>query len=69
MQPFKVMLADAENFSKVWKYNGISLPISSEYCQFATDYANVVLSNFIAMCQEQARAAANVAQNNISLSS
>lgn len=53
---FKVERAEAENFSKVWttKY-GLLVPLSSEAVQFATDFSNVVLNNFITMCQQEAQ--------------
>jgi Recombination endonuclease VII len=62
MQPFKVKLEEAVNFSKVWSYNGVSIPITKEEAQYATDFANVVLRNFIDMCQEQAKAAQKAAE-------
>jgi hypothetical protein len=52
---FSVPLADAQNFQKVWTNRGIAIVLPAEAAQFATDFANVVLRNFIAMCQEQAQ--------------
>jgi hypothetical protein len=46
-QPFSVQLADAVNFSKVWNYKGIAVPLDELHCQFATDYANIVLRSFV----------------------
>jgi hypothetical protein len=42
-----VPLADAKGFSKVWKYKGLCVPIDDVYVQFASDYANIVLKNFV----------------------
>ncbi len=58
MQPFTVNLSEAIKFSKVWNINGIAVPISESSCQFATDFANVVLNNFINICQQKARESA-----------
>lgn len=62
MVPVKVSLKDTVGFSKVWTYNGVSMIINDTAIQFATDYANLVLANFIRQCQleaeQQARAAA-----------
>ncbi len=58
MQPFAVDLNEAVKFSKVWNHNGIAIPLSESACQFATDFANVVLNNFIHVCQQKAREAA-----------
>jgi len=52
---FKVQRAEAENFSKVWNKGGITILLSPEAVDFATDFANVVLRNFIQMCQEDAK--------------
>lgn len=55
MQPFKITVEESIKFSKVWTYNGISIPISSESCQFAADFANIVLRDFVSMVQERSR--------------
>lgn len=55
MQPFKVNLEEAIKFSKIWTHKGVYIPLSDADCQFATDFSNVVLRNFIQMCQEQAQ--------------
>lgn len=49
MQPFKVKIDDAKNFAKVWTYKGIAIVLDEQHAQFAADYANVVLRNFIEM--------------------
>jgi len=55
---FKVSLEDAQKFQTVWTYKGLAIPLPKEAAQYATDFANIVLRNFIAMCQEQAKEAA-----------
>lgn len=52
---FQVQRVEAENFGKIWTYRGISVPLTEADYQFATDFANVVLRNFINMCQESAK--------------
>lgn len=54
MAPFSVRVEDAASFAKVWNYKGIVMPLDAVYHQFATDYANVVLKNFVTMIQQQA---------------
>jgi hypothetical protein len=51
---YKVNLEEAVKFSKVWTHNGVYIPLSDADCQFAVDFSNVVLRNFIEMCQQQA---------------
>lgn len=46
-QPFSVQLTDATNFSKVWNYKGVEILLEVPHCQFATDYANIVLKSFV----------------------
>jgi hypothetical protein len=56
-QPQVVLSVDAkqaENFSKVWTYKGLAMPVSEVTLQFATDFANVVLTGFISQCQQRA---------------
>ncbi len=57
MQPFKVTLDDTKQFSKVWNYKGLSIPLDDAHLQFACDYGNVVLRSFIANMVEQSRLA------------
>jgi hypothetical protein len=53
MSIYKVNRIEAEKFSKIWNKGGISILLSPEAIDFATDFSNVVLNNFIHMCQEQ----------------
>ena len=52
---FQVQRVETENFSKVWNKSGITILLSPESIDFATDFANVVLRNFIQMCQDDAK--------------
>jgi hypothetical protein len=54
---FSVPLQDAQNFQKVWTNRGIAIVLPAEAASMACDFANVVLRNFIAMCQQQAQEA------------
>lgn len=65
MTPFKVDPADAVEFSKVWKFKGLSMPLSDVHTKFATDFANIAIRSFIefTMTQAKARAEAEAAKN------
>lgn len=56
MQPFKVERIEAEKFSQIWNKGGVHVILPPEAIDFASDFANVVLRNFIGMCQAQAQA-------------
>ena len=58
MSTFKVERIEAEKFSKVWHKSGIGIILSPEAIDFATDFSNVVLNNFIAMCEQESRKSA-----------
>jgi hypothetical protein len=45
----------AVGFSKVWTHKGIAIFLDDVHLAFATDFANVMLNNFL---QQQAQAAA-----------
>jgi hypothetical protein len=66
MQLFKVERVEAQKFSNVWhNKTGLVVPLSVEAIDFATDFANVVLNNFVAHVQaEAAKQAAKVAEMN-----
>lgn len=53
-----VTIKDAKGFSNVWTAGGVAIPMQDVHLQFATDFANVVLRNFI----QQANAAAAAKQ-------
>lgn len=52
---YKVPRVEAEKFSKVWNKGGITIILTPEAIDFATDFANVAINSFIAMCQVQAQ--------------
>ena len=54
---FAVDVAEAHNFHKVWTYKGVAIPLPPEAAYLCRDFANVVLKNFIDMCQKQAQEA------------
>ena len=58
---FKVERVEAEKFSKVWNKGGISIILTPEAIDFATDFSNVVLNNFIQVCQQQVKDAQKAA--------
>lgn len=58
MSVFKVKKEEADKFAEVWNYNGVTMILDNTAKQFATDFANVVLNNFINMCQANAKAEA-----------
>lgn len=55
--PLSVSLKDTIGFSKVYTQNGLAVFLNDASMQFATDFANVVLNNFINLCNERAEAA------------
>jgi hypothetical protein len=59
---FKVERVEAEKFSKVWNKGGISIILTPEAIDFATDFSNVVLNNFIQVCQQQVKDAQKAAE-------
>lgn len=58
---FTVDAQEANKFAQVWTYKGLAVPIGPEHCQFATDFANTVLRNFLLMVEARTRAAARPA--------
>jgi hypothetical protein len=58
MQQYKIEKTEAEKFAKVWRSKGgLVGTLDAFSIAFATDFANVVLMNFIAMCQQQVKQA------------
>lgn len=43
-----ITLEQTKAFAQAWDLNGIKVIIDSTTCQFATDYANIVLKSFVA---------------------
>lgn len=58
----KVEFADTVKFADIWTYRGLQIPLDEVHVQFATDYANVVLNNFIRRMQSQAATAKKQAE-------
>jgi hypothetical protein len=52
---FQVQRSETEKFSKVWNKGGVTILLTPEAIDFATYWANIVLRNFIQMCQEDAK--------------
>jgi hypothetical protein len=57
MQPFKVTLDEAKKFSQVWNYKGLAMPLDEVHCEFAKDFANIVLRSFVEQMMANAKAA------------
>jgi hypothetical protein len=57
--------SEAETFAKIWNQGGVSILLSDSAIQFATDFSNIVLRNFIDMCREQAELEAKVKSQKI----
>lgn len=62
MQPFKVTIEESKNFSKVWNYKGLAMPLDEVHCEFAKDFANVVLRSFVEQMMANAAAAKKKAE-------
>jgi hypothetical protein len=53
-----VNVSEAKRFSKAWSHKGVALVIDMPLCQFAADFANVVLKSFVqSLIQQQMEAA------------
>ena len=37
----------ADGFGNVWRHNGVAIPLDDVHKQFAVDFANVMLANFM----------------------
>jgi hypothetical protein len=49
---------EAKKFSGIWNFKGVAIVLDDVHCQFASDFANVVLKSFVQkLIQEQAEAA------------
>lgn len=69
MPAAKVNKEETQKFSQVWNYNGVYTPVTDVQIQFATDWANIVLRNFIQQCQADVAAATKKAEKSILLES
>lgn len=54
MKQFSIQRQEAARFATIWNHKGVAIVIQDVHIDFATDFANVVLRNFIQMCQQQA---------------
>ena len=61
MQIPQVTANDVKNFSKVWKYKGLSMILTDMHIQFATDFVNLSLRQFVQQVAAQQMAAAQAA--------
>lgn len=61
MQPFKVTIESAKEFSHVWNYKGLAMPLDEVHCEFAKDFANIVLKSFVEQMMAQAATAKRAA--------
>ena len=59
---YNVPRIEAEKFSRVWNKGGISIILTPEAIDFATDFANVAINSFIQMCQDQVQQAVKAAE-------
>jgi hypothetical protein len=57
---FAVSVEEAQKFQNIWTKNGLAIPMPPEAAHFAKDFANIVLKNFIDMCQKQSQEAAKL---------
>ena len=58
MEQFKIERAEAAKFAQIWRSKGgLVGTLNETSVDFATDFANVVLRNFITMCAERAKQA------------
>lgn len=53
---------EAKNFGKVWTHKGIAIFMDDTHYQFAADFANIVLKNFVEQAQRAAVEAAKKKQ-------
>lgn len=51
METPRVATKDAQAFAKRWTHKGVAILLTDIQCEFAADFANIVLASFI----EQAR--------------
>jgi hypothetical protein len=50
----------ADGFAKVWKYGRVSIFLDDVHKQFATDFANMIVTSFVADQQAKAAKAAEL---------
>ncbi len=62
MQLPQVDRKSVEGFARVWTYKGVALVLNDAHVQFAMDFANVMLRNFVQQVAQQQMAAAQATQ-------
>ena len=58
MQIPQVDRKSVEGFAKIWNHNGVALLLNDAHIDFARDFANVTLRNFVQQVAQQQMAAA-----------
>jgi len=61
MQIPQVDRKSVEGFAKIWNLNGVALLLNDAHIDFARDFANVTLRNFVTMVAQQQMAASKAA--------
>ena len=61
MQIPQVDRKSVEGFAKIWNHNGVALLLNDAHIDFARDFANVTLRNFVTMVAQQQMAASKAA--------
>jgi hypothetical protein len=61
MQIPQVDRKSVEGFAKIWNHNGVALLLNDAHIDFARDFANVTLRNFVQQVAQQQMAAAQAA--------
>ena len=58
----KVTKEEAKKFSNVWNFKGIAIIVDDVHCEFASNFANVVLKSFVENLMRQQAAEAEKAK-------
>ena len=66
MQLPQVDRKSVEGFARVWTYKGVALVLNDAHVQFAMDFANVMLRNFVQQVAQQQMAAQAAAKKIVS---
>ena len=61
MQIPQVNKDQVAGFAKVWTYKGVAILLNEMHIEFAKDFANVMLRNFVQQIAQQQMAAAQAA--------
>lgn len=52
--PMQISRNETLKFAQAWTHKGVAIPMKDVHIDFAYDWANIVLKNFIAMVQQDA---------------